>query len=410
MTNEPVKKVLIVGCGIAGLTLAIALRQRKVEVEILEKTSKLGEVGAAISLAPNSTRILQSLNFDSKRARCTDAGSYSEYNEEGVAVDFVDLHKVVEDVGAPWWLVHRADLHEELTRLATEAEDPAWGPKAALVLDCQVVEVDTERGIVVDQHGKRYQGDLIVGADGVRSVVRQEVTGRLEEPSIYSGHSAYRSLYSVEELLQDPVTRPFVENPTFQNWVGKDGRRCLLYPCRDNTLLNLFAPTLMNADDAVESWRAKGKTEDLIEAFKMFPERLQKLLAKDPSPALWQIRDRNPVRGWQKGKAVLIGDAAHAMLPHQGQGASQSIEDASTLPIFLLDAPETMNLTEKLKAFEEFRYPRVTAVQERSRAQKEGPHERLGRLPSILIWEKIYEQTAYDVREEAEAVAVNLRR
>lgn len=147
---------------------------------------------------------------------------------------------------------------------------------------------------------------------------------------------------------------------------------------------------------------------------------------KDPSPGLWQIRDRNPVHGWHKGKALLIGDAAHPMLPRivhrytpqilsliniyidQGQGGAQAIEDAASLPIFLLDTPPDMSLAARLQRFEEFRYPRVTAIQERSRQQKEGPKQREGKLPSIEMWSQIDKQVSYNVVREAKNAVLEL--
>jgi len=398
-----IEKAIIVGAGISGLAVAIALRKRKVEVEILEQSPELREVGAAISMAPNCTRILLSFKFDPRRARCVDAGQQYEFNESGVCVDYVDLRKLRDEAGFPWWWIHRADIHAELLRLATNPHiDPSWGPPAAMHLDSRAAEIDCEGGVVVDQQGKRYKGDLVIGADGVRSVVRQAITGKDEEPSVYSGHSAFRCLWDVEALKRDPELRGFVDHVKIQNWVGRDGRRALMYPCRDNTLLNLFCPIPMAASDSVESWRATGKSSDLVGAFKDFPKPLQKLLSIDKNPPLWQIRDRNPVRGWSRGKAVIIGDAAHAMLPHQGQGGAQSIEDAGALPTFLFDAPSHMSLSERLQAFEDFRYPRVTIVQQRSRQQKEPPHPRPGKLPSLEMRAQGRMQVAYDVVAEGQ--------
>jgi len=406
MSSPKLDHIIIVGAGIAGLTAALTLAQRGagVSITVLEKAHQLGEVGAAVSLAPNSTRILQSINFDPKKARVTDAGPQYEYHEQGELVDYTDLPAVCKKAGAPWWWVHRADMHAELVRLAEAA-----GVKVLIAKE--VVEVHPEAGSVKTKDGGEYVADLVVGADGVRSVVRKIVTGREEEKSVYSGHSAFRCLWYVEELKKDPILKDFVDQVKMENWTGQDGRRALLYPCRDNTLLNLFAPVFMEANDAVESWKAMGKTEDLVEAFSMFPEKLQLLMKcrkrVDDEPALWQIRDREPVKGWHKGKAVVIGDAAHAMLPHQGQGAAQSIEDAAVLPIFLFDGSGT--LQERLQAFEDLRYPRVTQVQHRAREQKGPPHERPGKLPSLEMWSEMDTQVMYDVRKEAKAVVAELK-
>lgn len=167
------------------------------------------------------------MNFDPRRARCVDAGPQYEINEDGIVVDSTDLVQVVKNAGAPWWWIHRADMQQELLRLATEVEDPNWGPKVELVLGAKVKEVDCENGVVVTEAGERYTADLVVGADGVHSAIRRAVTGKENEPSVYSGQSAFRCLWDVEKLRQDPELASFVDEIKMDNFVAKDGARCV---------------------------------------------------------------------------------------------------------------------------------------------------------------------------------------
>ncbi|KAI5853110.1 hypothetical protein DFP73DRAFT_603590 [Morchella snyderi] len=354
-----INKVLVVGAGIAGLSIAIALRKRGVVVEIFERTPELSEAGAAISLTPNSTCFLLSFGFDPKCARATNAGPQYEYNKDGIIVDSLDLRDIVRDLGPP----------------------------ARLRLGFNIICVDCDSGVIVSDKGETFQGNLIIGAGGVKLAVRQEVTGRREEPSVYSGHSAFRSLYNIEELKTDPELRVFVNEIKMDDWR-------LLYPCRDNTLLNLFAPEFCEASQSVESWRANGKASDLDEMFKESPKPLQKLLLKDPSPRLWQIR------------IAILTKLAQRQCTYQGQGGAQAIEDAASLPIFLLDTPSDISLSDRLQRFEEFRYPRVTAIQDRSRKQKQGPKQREGKLPSIEMWPQIDKRVSYDVVGEAKSAVL----
>lgn len=206
-------------------------------VQILEKAHVLGEVGAAISVAPNCTRILQSLDFDPILAETTNTGPFYEYNEEGEVVDYYNLEELSKASGAPWWYLHRADFHSELVRLATKAEKAGWAPPAVMNLDCHIVGCDPEAGSVVDKNGKVYSADVIVGSDGVHSATRSSVTGN-EGKSVYSGHSAFRWLWDVEELKkdEDPEIREFVNEVKMEDYVGKDGRRCVSQFFRSTTV------------------------------------------------------------------------------------------------------------------------------------------------------------------------------
>ena len=395
---------MVVGAGIGGLSAAISLRAHGKDVTVLEASGLKKEVGAGISVPPNSTRILRAWGFDAVRAQASEPKVAREFNEQGELVDEVDLEAVVDKAQSPWWMLHRQDLHAELKRLACgERKLGGWGKPVVIREACRVVSVSIEDTQLVLESGERISASFIIAADGVHSIVRQEILRRMHQsdPSVYSGHSAFRTLVPVAEALKNPRTAPYAQG-IMECHVGKDGRRLLLFSCRDGKFVNLFGPTPWPVSQSEESWQAKATFEELQHAFSAFPPSLLEFLRLGGEFGFWQIRDREPIQTWHINKTVLVGDACHPMLPHQGQGAAQAVEDAAVLPIFLYQGPPKLSLHRRLCEFEKFRYPRAKAMQDRSRLQKEAPRMVPGKsLPTISQFSGRVGQVQYDVLEEA---------
>lgn len=229
------------------------------------------------------------------------------------------------------------------------------------------MSVDTDAPSITLEDGSTHVGDLIIGADGVHSAFRKFIIkGHTEaEPS---GTSAFRFLIPFSVAAADPVTKHFTErNGEMRLLYGKD-RRLVIYPCRNNTLLNFVALHPEEETEATaESWNQNASLESLLRCFKDYPEDVRALISKaDPeSIKLWKLLDHHDFgKGtWTAGKATLLGDAAHPFLPHQGQGGAQAVEDACALGALFPLGTRIADIEHRLELYTEARYDRATMVQ-----------------------------------------------
>jgi salicylate hydroxylase len=268
---------------------------------------------------------------------------------------------------------HRQDLHSSLFHAATSSDLP--GRPAEILTGKKVVSCDPWQGTISCEDGERFHGSIIIGADGIRSSIRGCVSGE-ERNAIPTGIAAYRLLLSMEVLSGIGSIPPEVldvENSTTTMVMGHD-RRAIMGPGRGGELFGIVAlvPDENVQEPVTESWVAEGSVGALLDAFAEFPTWVKDMFRCASDVALWQLRDIEPFDNWVCGRAILIGDAAHAMLPTQGQGASQSIEDAEALQAFLSDLPLSPTANEVNRALNqvlEARYERATLIQKYSRQQ-----------------------------------------
>lgn len=289
----------------------------------------------------------------------------------------MDLTKIF---GAPWLLNHRVSLHKELLYLATSDEPTLPGEPAQLHLASKVVEIDGKAGKITLADGTVFEGDVIVGGDGIKSTLQHYVLGRPANAQP-SGHSAYRFMIPFDKLqeLRDEEVDRIMAEPALSMFVGED-RRMVCYTCKydGQHLLNVIAivPDVGLFEDSTESWSAKGSLKDLSASFAHFPSTVKKILSQASECGLYQLRDQDPLDKWYRHRALLTGDAAHPMLPHLGQGGSQAIEDAEALAYVLKtsgDLSELEKVEKALERFQSLRHFRATISQERSRSQALGP-------------------------------------
>jgi salicylate hydroxylase len=381
---------VIVGGGIAGLASvrqnlgqtqianadivqAISLRAPQRKIIVLEKSSLNREIGATLSLQPNASKIVEKqwgMGDDLKRVGAMRDEGFNIYSVDGKLQRSIPLVSKTE-YGADRMMYHRKDIHDTLKEHATRSD--GFGEPAEIRTSSSVVACDPDAGTVTLEDGSTLKGDVIIGADGIKSALRKDVLGNDVEAQP-TGFSAYRLLLSCSDLEQDKDFRDVIDpRSPFTSMVMGHDRRMIMGPARDGELYSVVAliPDEKAEVESDNSWTSKGDLDTLLEEYKDFPAWATapfKLAKEDIG--LWQLRDTEPLETWHRGRVILIGDAAHAMLPTQGQGASQAIEDAEALGAFFSDLDGEASLEEvqsRLKKVFEARYERATTIQRYSR-------------------------------------------
>jgi salicylate hydroxylase len=399
-------RIGIVGAGVGGLTLALALRRRGLAADVYEQASELREIGAAVALSANATRELERLGcLDAIAALACQPSEliWRGWNDDGRVAAF----PVARDgayrarFGAPYFGIHRADLQRVL--------GAAHGPDR-LHLGHRLVAIANEgEGIGLKfANGHATRVDVLVGADGVRSQVRRFVAG--EERAAYSGTSAFRGIVPVRDLpsLPDPQALQF--------WMGPDAHLLHYAIGPSGSDVNFFAVVEGPERWTHESWTAPAVPGEAVAAFAGWHPAVVEMVCAVPHRVRWGLFTVRPLQRWWRGRAVLLGDAAHGMLPHHGQGANTTIEDSITLaellPAGLKDFDEAM------RRYQMLRRARTRIIQRSSRATNAVLHlpagsiagrgARLARFPERFGW--IHEFDALkDVTSRA-ATALTVRR
>lgn len=345
-------KVLIIGAGIGGLTTALALAQNGVHVELFEKASKLANVGAGLQLSPNGVAVLSSLSLSKEiEAICCEptAGILRDYTS-GKALLTTKMKGVYERrYGHKYLHIHRADLIDCLANAARDA-----GVKIHFDSEVSVVR-ETETEVKIEDKGLIHKADVLVAADGVRSSLRETITGKSRP--VFTGQVAWRGLVPTSKL--PPGTIPFAAN----NWLGP-GQHFVSYYVSKGEMIN-FVAVQERSDWVEESWDIPADRDELQNAFKDWDPRVTSLIEACGSAYLWGLFDHPPLETWTTERMALLGDAAHPMLPFMAQGAAMAIEDAWVLAHCLHH--NTSNIPQALQDYETVRKPRTTQLQMISR-------------------------------------------
>lgn len=345
-------RVVLVGAGVGGLTAALGLAP-ELQVTLLEQARELVEIGAGLQLSPNATRVLERLGLGPGLA---EIGFEPEANEvREAASGRLLLRQPLRETararwGAPYLHVHRADLQ----RLLTEAVSRRPGVELRLGARVAAVEAEAAGARVRLEGGSTMEAEAVLGCDGLRSAVRAAIWGP-DRPR-FTGMSAWRGTVPAERLPAGLI------RPVTTIWTGR-GRHFVHYYVRGGALVN-FVGVVEGAHGASESWTGQGDKRELARDFAGWPEPVVALIDRVAEAWRWALFDRPPLAAWSKGRASLLGDAAHPMLPSFAQGASQAIEDAEALGRLLRPGKD---VAAALTAYEAERRARTARVQGLSR-------------------------------------------
>ncbi|MFI9561162.1 FAD-dependent monooxygenase [Nonomuraea endophytica] len=343
--------VAIVGAGIAGLAFAAALRRAGVDFHVYEQAPRLSEVGAGVQLTPNATRELHRLGLADALSTVAVAPRAIEIRrwDDGTSLQRIPLGaECLARFGAPYYTLHRADLHSALLSLLPPERVHLGARCVAVTQRADSVRLDLSNGTTV-------VADLAVGADGIHSVVREHLAP--DHPR-YSGQTIYRGLVPAERVPH------LLTEPRVQVWFGP-GRHCVCYPVSAGRLVS-FGATVAAPDWREESWSAQGSVRELTPFYMGWHEDVTRLIGAAEAVSRWALHDRESLPRLHSGRVAVIGDAAHPMLPFRAQGANQAIEDAVSLARFLAEAGRC-GLREALLRYEHLRLPRTNRIQRESR-------------------------------------------
>ncbi len=356
MAEAGLKQVVVTGGGIGGLAAALACARQGVPVQLLERAAQLSEVGAGIQIGPNVTRILQAWGLGGALAQVAAFPQRLQARDAqtGQVLGSLRLGERAQALyGAPYATIHRADLQAMLhTAVQAASVDVRLG---------RAVQGwrETADGLQVNTaDGPSVQADALIGADGVWSVVRQQLLG--DGPARFTGHLAYRALVAQADLpahlRTDEVTV----------WMGPR-LHVVHYPVRGGQWLNLIAIVHGDKPAQADAWDATGHAQALMQAMGAVGKELHERLAAVPAWRQWALHDRAPMAGaheMAQGRVALLGDAAHPMHPYLAQGAGMAIEDAQVLAQCL--AQGSGSVLARLQAYAEQRWARNARVQARA--------------------------------------------
>ncbi|MCJ1320099.1 hypothetical protein MMC15_005436 [Xylographa vitiligo] len=364
--------ITIIGGGLAGLVAAIALAKSGYKVTILERDGELREWGAGIQIPSNCAKVLRQIGIlDQVRARSTQPRTHSVLSyKSGATLSKQDMIPMIEMVfGAPHLVIHRAVFQ----RVLVEQVETLSAINIQLGAIIDPVLSDFAQGSIcfsVDgSESKAVTTDLIIGADGERSMCREILLGRPDPPKL-SGYVAYRSLIEGSRILEAPETsiHGLVNDPGVNVWQGPESH-AVSYMLDGMLNLVLFKPSASNNGGASSLKPELVGGEELRSQFVEWEPRIQALLKLVTDCIKWEILETEELKEWvhPNGHFVLLGDSAHAMLPFLSQGAAMALESASFLCNLLSKATSPMQIAPLLQIWNKQRELRVRKVVEGSK-------------------------------------------
>lgn len=355
-------KALIIGGGIGGLTCAIGLLRKGFEVEVFEQAGALTEVGAGIQIGPNGSRIMKELGLETliaNRAVQPDAWEMRDlYDGQIVYRAPLKLSDGTNYWGAPLYNIHRADL---IDLLASEL------PADVVRLGAKVEYVEnTSHGALIRlSDGAIKEGDVVIAADGINSIVRHQLWG--EDERRFAGFLMWRSLLDYDKVRD-------LDLPERGNYWTGPGRTLITYWVRPKKTYSILA-TVPSTEVHRESWDINADVEDIHRSFSGAEPKAASLIERINEAFVTGMYFRDPIKQWSLGNITLLGDAAHPMTPYYAQGATQSFEDTWVLINMLERYAKREGVAHALKEYEQRRIPRATRFQAASRGMVKIVHE-----------------------------------
>ncbi|MEU7612583.1 FAD-dependent monooxygenase [Micromonospora sp. NPDC049204] len=356
--DMPQMRVAVAGAGIAGLALAAALRRAGIDCHVYEQAEHLTEVGAGVQVAPNATRLLHQLGLRDRLRGVAVVPQAIESRrwDDGRRLQRTPLGSLCRSrFGAPYYTMRRADLLTSLLSVVPPDRVHLGARLAAVTQSADEARLHLSDGPTVT-------ADLVVGADGIHSIAREQIVADRPRPS---GQTLYRGLVPVERV------RFLLTEIRVQSWLGPD-QHLVCYPVSSGRQVS-FEATMSASDRREESWSARGDVAPLAAAYAGWHPDVTRVIDAAETITRSALHDRESIERLSSGRVAVIGDAAHPMAPIQAQGANQAIEDAVVLAACLADA-RPGDLSAALRRYEGIRLPRTTRIQQQSRANAETFH------------------------------------
>ncbi|KAI6781174.1 FAD-dependent urate hydroxylase-like protein [Emericellopsis cladophorae] len=402
----------VIGGGIGGMSVAIALRRAGHTVTVYERSDFAGEVGASVSCAANGTRWLHEWDVDIEKGDPVVLKSLINrdwYTGEPVSVYSLDDYE--KKWGYVYNMFHRQYMHAMLKDTALQAEGK--GEPAVLKVNQKCDKIDLDTNTITFTNGSTAQHDLIVGADGIGSAVRREVG--IHPAKRPSDQSCLHCNVMTEDAVRLGLV-DYSQNAALEYWGGQEGKwdKIVLSPCNGGKLLSYycFFPR-EQGDYTSQQWGAESlPTEDLLRPYpKLDAQVLQHLaIGKEIQP--WRLWVHDPYPYLHKQRTCLLGDAGHPMMPHQSQGACMAIEDAAALGILFSEGYFNGSVEDALAVYTQVRLPRATKVQSAAAKAAYNINERIGfsnnkDIPTYKVEDQkkvltIEEMNAYDMYRDIE--------
>ncbi|KAJ5787279.1 Monooxygenase FAD-binding [Penicillium paradoxum] len=351
--------IIVVGAGLGGLATAIALASSGHTVTVYEQAQQLGEVGAGIQIPSNSTRLLSRLGLDPYLKEYVTEPEYISFRR-WQSGDVIGLTPLIpnfrKQFDAPYYVIHRANFHSALHKRALDLG-------VTVKVASRVVEYNVEERSITLENGESASADLIVAADGVKSVARGTLD-KSDKPSVNkTGFAAYRATVDVERIKEDPELSWLLEKPALNIWIG-DQRHVMTYTIGAGKSFNMV---LSHPDDSEPStWDQATAISDMRREFQGWDSRLEKIIGLINKTIKWPLISGVPLSRWVNGRVLILGDAAHAMLPYMSQGAAMAVEDGAALARSLSKIENAADIPKALEVFEQVRIERAGMMQEAS--------------------------------------------